>query len=363
MARATRRFGLETVFGSTRHGGTSLLRAARRVLEQGQIAVFTPDGPRGPRMRAKPGVVRVAISAGVPIVPITFAASNQRVLASWDRFALALPFARGVLAFGAPLELGRDADPEAGRRLLEQRLNELTLESRPRARADPDRAGGMTLLALYRLATELGGPLIEIALRRRARRAKEDPVRLPERLACRARRGRKARWSGCTGRASAKRSRSCRCSRRCSPPAATLQALVTTGTVSSARLMAERLPERARHQFAPVDRPAAWRSFLDHWRPQLALLVESELWPNLILESRRRGVAMALVNGRMSARSQRRWARLPGVAADLLGRLRALPGAERRRSRSPERARGAAGAGDRQSESLGTAVACRRARR
>jgi hypothetical protein len=136
MARATRRFGLETVFGSTRHGGIGLLRTARRVLEQGQIAVFTPDGPRGPRMRAKPGVVRLAMSTGVPIVPITFAASNQRLLASWDRFALALPFARGVLAFGAPLELDRDADPEAGRRLLEQRLNELTVEA--------DRALGLT---------------------------------------------------------------------------------------------------------------------------------------------------------------------------------------------------------------------------
>ena len=129
MAQATRRFGLRTVFGSTRPGGVSLLRAARRVIDDGQIAVFTPDGPRGPRMRAKPGVVRLAIATSVPIVPITFAASNQRLLASWDRFALALPFARGVLAFGAPLELGPGDDPEAGRCLLEQRLNELTREA------------------------------------------------------------------------------------------------------------------------------------------------------------------------------------------------------------------------------------------
>ena len=129
MAQATRRFGLKTVFGSTRQGGVSLLRAARRVLEQGQIAVFTPDGPRGPRMHAKPGVVRLAMAVGVPIVPITFAASNQRQLGSWDRFALALPFARGILAFGAPLELDREGDPEAARALLEQRLNQLTREA------------------------------------------------------------------------------------------------------------------------------------------------------------------------------------------------------------------------------------------
>lgn len=129
MARATRRFGLATVFGSTRQGRVSLLRAARRVIEQGQIAVFTPDGPRGPRMRAKPGVVRLAMATQVPIVPVTFAASNQRLLGSWDRFALALPFARGVLAFGAPLELERGGDPEAARQLLEQRLNQLTREA------------------------------------------------------------------------------------------------------------------------------------------------------------------------------------------------------------------------------------------
>jgi lysophospholipid acyltransferase (LPLAT)-like uncharacterized protein len=135
MAKATRRFGLETVFGSTKQGRVSLLRAARRVLEQGQIAVYTPDGPRGPRMRAKPGVVRLAMATGVPIVPITVAASNQRLLGSWDRFALALPFARGVLAFGAPLELDRAGDPEAARQLLEQRLNQLT--------HDADRALGL----------------------------------------------------------------------------------------------------------------------------------------------------------------------------------------------------------------------------
>jgi lysophospholipid acyltransferase (LPLAT)-like uncharacterized protein len=126
MGRVITRFGILSVFGSTKPGRTGLLRAAMRVIERGQIPVFAPDGPRGPPMRAKPGVVRLAMRTGLPIVPITFAASNQRQLASWDRFALALPFARGVLAFGAPLEFSQDDDPEAGRCLLEQRLTELT---------------------------------------------------------------------------------------------------------------------------------------------------------------------------------------------------------------------------------------------
>jgi 3-deoxy-D-manno-octulosonic-acid transferase len=98
-----------------------------------------------------------------------------------------------------------------------------------------------------------------------------------------------------------------------------LSVLVTTGTVTSARLMAERLPERAFHQFAPVDLPAAAARFLDHWRPDLALWLESELWPNIIRAAARRDLDMVLVNGRLSARSYARWRRFPGLARSLLG--------------------------------------------
>jgi 3-deoxy-D-manno-octulosonic-acid transferase len=90
--------------------------------------------------------------------------------------------------------------------------------------------------------------------------------------------------------------------------------LVTTGTVTSARLMAERLPERAFHQYVPVDTCAAVRRFLAHWRPDLALFVESELWPNLILETRTRRIPMALVNARFTQKSYDGWKRAAGLA-------------------------------------------------
>jgi 3-deoxy-D-manno-octulosonic-acid transferase len=94
--------------------------------------------------------------------------------------------------------------------------------------------------------------------------------------------------------------------------------LVTTGTVTSAQLMAERLPPRAIHQYMPVDSMAAAKRFLDHWRPDLALFIESELWPNIVLEAHARGIKMALVNARMSERSFHRWRRLPGLARRVL---------------------------------------------
>ena len=99
-----------------------------------------------------------------------------------------------------------------------------------------------------------------------------------------------------------------------------LSVLVTTGTVTSARLLATRLPEgRAWHQYVPVDRLAYVRRFLDHWRPDLAIWVESELWPNLVLATHARGIPMVLVNGRLSERSYRRWRWGPGLIGPVLG--------------------------------------------
>ena len=97
--------------------------------------------------------------------------------------------------------------------------------------------------------------------------------------------------------------------------------LVTTGTITSATLMAERLPKRAFHQYVPLDAAPYVRTFLDHWRPDLAVWTESELWPTLMHETHARGIPMGLINARMSEDSFRKWRLLPGAAASLLQRF------------------------------------------
>jgi len=94
--------------------------------------VITPDGPRGPRMRVKPGAIKAAQLSGMPIVAISGAVRWRRILGSWDRFCLALPFSRGLILWDEPLTVPRDADPTELERLrlrLEQRLNRLTAEA------------------------------------------------------------------------------------------------------------------------------------------------------------------------------------------------------------------------------------------
>jgi 3-deoxy-D-manno-octulosonic-acid transferase len=98
-----------------------------------------------------------------------------------------------------------------------------------------------------------------------------------------------------------------------------LTLLVTSGTRTSADLLARRLPPGVIHQYLPVDAPRSAARFLDYWRPACAIFVESELWPNLILGARRRGVRLALLSARMTEASARGWARLPAFARTLLG--------------------------------------------
>jgi 3-deoxy-D-manno-octulosonic-acid transferase len=178
------------------------------------------------------------------------------------------------------------------------------------------------IAALYAGAAWALGPAIRILLLLRRARGKEDPARLPERLG----RAGLPRPEGplvwLHGASVGEALSALPLIERLLAGDPARSVLVTTGTVTSARLMAERLPERAFHQFAPVDIPAAVARFLDHWRPDLALWLESELWPNMIAAAVRRSVPMALVNARLSKRSYRRWRCLPGFARSLLGAFR-----------------------------------------
>lgn len=90
--------------------------------------------------------------------------------------------------------------------------------------------------------------------------------------------------------------------------------LMTSGTATAAQIIANRLPPRTRHQFAPMDAPQILDRFLDHWQPKAGIFVESELWPGMLIRARQRGVKLALLNARLSQKSARGWAQYPDTA-------------------------------------------------
>ncbi len=166
-------------------------------------------------------------------------------------------------------------------------------------------------LFAYRAASWLGSPLISLWLKLRARAGKEPAGRFGERQG----RSRLSRPPGAlvwlhgisVGESlsllpmiEALRSRR-----------PDLSILVTSGTSAAAEILATRLPAGVLHQYVPVDTPGSTRRFLDHWQPNLAVFAESEVWPNVILNSRARNIPLALVSARFSAQTLARWRQAP----------------------------------------------------
>lgn len=172
-------------------------------------------------------------------------------------------------------------------------------------------------LALYRAATGALEPFAPFLLERRAKAGKEDRARLNERLA----RPTTPRPDGplvwLHGASVGESLSILPLVDRLRAERPDVQVLVTSGTVTSAELLARRLPAGAIHQYLPVDTPRGARRFLDHWRPSLAVFVESELWPNLLLTAKARGVKLALVSAKLSDRSYARWRARPFAAHEL----------------------------------------------
>lgn len=171
-------------------------------------------------------------------------------------------------------------------------------------------------IRLYRAGTRALTPFAPLVLAWRRRAGKEDPARIRERMgspAVKRPRGRLAWVHGASvGEGIALLPLIVRLRQR------GFLVLLTTGTVTSARVLGERLPDGVLHQYAPLDAPRFVRRFLDHWQPDIAILAESELWPNLLMEADARDIPLVLVNARMSQRSYERWKRAPRSIRELL---------------------------------------------
>jgi 3-deoxy-D-manno-octulosonic-acid transferase len=174
------------------------------------------------------------------------------------------------------------------------------------------------MLLIYRAATTVLGPFASAWLGARARAGKEDAGRLGERFGryTTPRPAGPLMWLHAASVGESGVALALIDALAARDP--NLRFLLSTGTRTSADLAAKRADKRTTHVYAPLDRSDAVRRFLEHWRPDAGVFVESEIWPNLILEAERRGVPLALVNARMSVKTLRRWARWAAAGRRLL---------------------------------------------
>jgi 3-deoxy-D-manno-octulosonic-acid transferase len=174
-------------------------------------------------------------------------------------------------------------------------------------------------LKAYRMATRLAQPAAGLILGHRLKKGKEDPARLGERKGVPGRKRPEGRLVWIHGASVGETISMTPVVERLMARGYTV--LVTSGTVTSARVMAERLPAASIHQFIPLDAPGFMRRFLRYWRPDVGLIAESELWPNMLIEAGKADIPLMLLNGRMSERSYARWSRQPAMARALLSRF------------------------------------------
>ena len=342
IGEALRQFDIELIRGAGAgdrkrdRGGATALREAVRALSGGATVAMTADIPPGPARISGTGIVTLARMSGRPIVAVAAASSRFKAFDTWSRMTLNLPYSKLALVLGNPIVVPREADAgalEEARVSVERELNRVTARAYEITGADLANATPLELLPAgpaskpgkalnaYRAILTMARPVAPALLSLRARQGKEDRARGGERIG----KPGVARpigplvWvhAASVGETNAalplideilKRHRG-------------YHVLLTTGTTTSAALAAARLGERAIHQYVPLDVPAYGRRFLDHWKPDLAIFTESDVWPNLILETARRSVPLALINARMSPRSMKRWRRFARAARPVFARF------------------------------------------
>ena len=179
-------------------------------------------------------------------------------------------------------------------------------------------------LKIYRTVSRAGAPVASFALKRRMKAGKEDPARIGERMGRAGRERPQGPLVWIHGASVGESLSVIPLVKRLSQTHPACSFLITTGTVTSAKLMETRLPPRAFHQFIPLDHPDYVETFLNHWKPDAAIFVESEFWPNLVLGARAKTRFMALVNGRVSPRSYEDWKRQPNAIRYLLASFDAI---------------------------------------
>ena len=335
IAGVLSRFGMRLIRGAgagyrrRNRGGAAALRESLKALQQGTTVAMTADVAPGPARKAGNGIVMLAKLSGRPIVPCAMATNRYLTLSNWSAFTINLPFSKLGIVVGDPVRVPEDADSaalEAARIAVERGLNQATARAYELAGAtDPllpavqvkDAPKPAFALRAYRALTRYAAPVAPLLLAWRTRIGKEEPARRPERYgeASVPRPSGFLVWFHAASVGEANAVLPVIDAIATEHPEIGL--LLTTGTVTSAKLARARLPKGAVHQYVPLDNQDYVRRFLKHWQPDLAVFVESEIWPNLVLETNALNVPLVLVNGRMSFRSFRRWRNRPGLSRPL----------------------------------------------
>lgn len=318
VAQVMKRMRLNAVRGSTSKGGTQAFREMIDLLNQGRQVGFTPDGPKGPVGQVHGGVVTAAQLSGAPIVPTAVTCRRRIVFNSWDKFVLPLPFGRVVLAHGKPFTLDQNMNEAAAKEKVRQALNE-TSELSDKIERELSgwgaSLGGRTLRIFYNifgfLSIPLWLPLIVMKFGwKRSRTGFLDRLAFGEVPKTNKQRIWFHAASVGEGQALKPLIDQFRELHR-------FDLFITVSTPEAKRLIARENPD-ATITLLPADLPGIMHRWIKKVNPHAVCIVETEMWPNLIRILYKRNIPVFVANGRLSARSTRRWKILKPMIQDMM---------------------------------------------
>ncbi len=342
IGQALLKFNVELVRGAGAgarkkdRGGATALRQSLTSLAEDKISIaMTADVPPGPARKTGEGIIRMARLSGRPIIPAAIASSRYKALNTWSRFTINLPFSKLAFVAGEPIYVAEDADEEECervRQLVEDAMNDVTKRAYKKAGADPMNATPSSMitnntqlprgfaLKSYELVTSMASPLVPYFLSKRAKRGKEVLTRKNERIGQPTIKRPEGKLIWFHAASVGETNAILPLMHQLKKQRPDLSQLLTTGTVTSAQLAAQRIPENSIHQYVPVDVPRFVKGFMEHWQPDIVFFTESEIWPNLVMEASARKIPLILLNGIMSNKSFRRWKKRPTMARTLFSR-------------------------------------------
>jgi len=321
IAQVMNRLGLEAVRGSSSRGGEGAMRDVMDRLEQGAQVGFTPDGPRGPVQRIHPGVVLASQHTGSPIFPVTYSSRRKLVFRSWDKFYMPLPFTHIVVAHGRPFVIDKQTEPELAKETVRSALNDVNDSAAQLVKKAPywgTEFVGAGLLIAYRLLSTVLLPLVLplLGVRYGWRRSFQH---LRDRFAggevSPAQKRRIWFHSASVGEWQALK-----------PVLKEIRGqgdfdcLLTVSTPEARRLVEKDEPALSARML-PFDTPWIIRRWLNKTKPDAVVIVETELWANLLEQLSDRDVPVFIINGRLSERSLRRWRLAFPLARRMVRRL------------------------------------------
>ena len=336
IGKILRRYDIYPIDGSSDRRAVGAAKQITDELKSGTSVTLISDGPRGPRMRLNKSVIYFASKTGKPIVGMTYSSKGAKVLNSWDAMLMPKFFKEGVVKCTKPMFVPENVDEnevEKLRKQMEDELNSLTFAAdeacglpkilpmdtiKPRQKRNWG-AKRFIYIRIYQFLMWALFPILRATyIKKRQKNGKEPVERFNERLGNYTHRRPKGKLYWFHGASVGEAISMLPLIDKLLNEDKDLHIMVTTGTLTSAEIMAKRLPERAFHQFIPFDVPKFARSLLAHFKPDAVFWFESELWPSLLFEIKKQRIPLILVNGRISDKSFKTWNYVKPISRELL---------------------------------------------